>query len=58
MSGRRSHASVICSLFTQQNTKQWMSSGWHWVFRRFAHERWIYDEFSSRWRYTQKHIFI
>lgn len=30
------------------HTKQWMSSGAHWVFIRFTHVRWIYDEFSTR----------
>lgn len=39
------------------HTKQWMSSGEHWVFIRRTHVRWIYDEFSTRWRYTRLNPF-
>lgn len=35
------------------HTKQWMSSGEHWVFIRRTHVRWIYDEFSTRWHYIR-----
>lgn len=37
------------SLFLQRfsYTKQWMSSGAHWVFIRFTHVRWFHDEFSA-----------